>query len=221
MAGKWKMTLREWQNCIKPTDEYIIQASCTDGSDGWTEFPIGMGYGYMTLDKDDRMINGKHNKLVYNNFSLHTDKKRRNFSSVTRESTALLLEENGIRFQQPVNFRVYYHMLPSYKFVISPEGNGIDCHRHYEALMAGCIPVIEDNHLVREKYKGCPILYTEDYSEINEEYLEEKYNKMIDKEYDFSMLSISNYTLKQQEEIKRNGNYWCLRLAGLEAYPRL
>jgi hypothetical protein len=108
--------------------------------------------------------------------------------------------------------------LPKYKFIISPEGNGIDCHRHYEALMAGCIPIIEDNELIREKYKGCPILYTKDYSEITKEYLESKYEEMKNKYYDFSRLFLNYYDDKTQIEIKNNGNYWGNRLTGKTWY---
>ena len=74
--------------------------------------------------------------------------------------------------------------------------------------MAGCIPIIEHNPLIEEKYKGCPILYTTDYTEITEEYLNKKYEEMIDKEYDFSRLFLSYYTEEQQKDIKECGNYW-------------
>ena len=117
-----------------------------------------------------------------------------------------------------MNTNLYFETLPNYKFVISPEGNGIDCHRHYEALMAGCIPIIEENELIKEKYKGCPILYTKDYSEITKEYLEEKYKIMIDTEYDFSCLLLSSYSEDIQKQIKENGNYWANRLTGKKWY---
>ena len=74
--------------------------------------------------------------------------------------------------------------------------------------MAGCIPIVEDNPLVREKYRGCPILFTKDYSEINELYLEQCYKNMIDRTYDFSRLFLSSYSLEDQIGIKHNGNYW-------------
>ena len=32
-----------------------------------------------------------------------------------------------------------------------------------------------------EKYDGLPVLYTHDYSEINDAYLNEKYNEMLEK----------------------------------------
>jgi hypothetical protein len=127
------------------------------------------------------------------------------------------VSRNGIVNRQ-VSGSQYFDELPSYKFVISPEGNGIDCHRHYEALMAGCIPIMEDNPLIREKYKGLPILYTKDYSEITPYYLEQKYREMLDQTYDFSKLFLSSYSLGQQDLIKANGNYWVKRLCSKTWY---
>jgi hypothetical protein len=74
--------------------------------------------------------------------------------------------------------------------------------------LAGCIPIIEHNPLIEEKYKGCPILYTTDYSEITEEYLQQKYEEMLHKEYDFSRLFLSFYSNEEQKLIKHCGNYW-------------
>ena len=106
----------------------------------------------------------------------------------------------------------------SYKFVVSPEGNGIDCHRHYEALLAGCIPIMERNALIEEKYRGCPILYTDDYSEITPTYLNAKYDEMKTQAYDFSRLFLEFYPPETQTEIKRCGNYWMKQLTGQTVY---
>jgi hypothetical protein len=84
--------------------------------------------------------------------------------------------------------------------------------------MAGCIPIVEENSLVREKYRGCPILFTKDYSEINELYLEQRYEEMIDKTYNFSRLFLPSYSLEDQIGIKHNGNYWVKRLCSKTWY---
>jgi hypothetical protein len=122
------------------------------------------------------------------------------------------LQQNNIH-NLSLNPQDYFKNLSEYKFVISPEGNGIDCHRHYEALMAGCIPIIEDRPNIREKYKGCPILFTTDYSEITESYLSEQYEKMSKTIYDFSRLILQTYSEEEQNQIRDNGNYWSQRLS--------
>jgi hypothetical protein len=206
------LTLGEWQQTYKDPKNFIVQASMQDGSDGWTIFPIGMGYQYAThYGGSEKWQIGSHQALVQCAISARTDERRRPFG-LNRQMILFNLLMNGIVNRQ-VSGSQYFDELPSYKFVISPEGNGIDCHRHYEALMAGCIPIIEDNPIIREKYKGLPILYTRDYSEITREYLEQQYKEMLDKSYDFSRLFLSYYSLGQQDLIKYNGNYWVKRLS--------
>lgn len=217
------MTLREWQNCIKPLNQIIVQASTIDSSDGLTNCSIGMSYGYSRLMKN---INeqgyistqiGNHDKLVNCSISAETDNRRRGNNLVNRKNIIKTLMINNI-FNENIDNSIYYYNLPKYKFVISPEGNGIDCHRHYEALMAGCIPIVESNSLINEKYGDVPILYTTDYSEITKDYLENIYNEYLDKQFNFSKLFIDNWPEQERKLIKERGNFWCIRLNRIPHY---
>jgi hypothetical protein len=163
-----------------------------------------------------RWQHGSHQNTVLCAISSISDFRRRP-NGINRRSILSNLEKSGIK---NVNLSGvdYFNELPCYKFVISPEGNGIDCHRHYEALMAGCIPIMEDNPLIREKYKGLPILYTKDYSEITTSYLNKKYNEMLDQTFDFSRLFLSFYSLEDQLKIKSNGNYWVKKFCYKNCY---
>ena len=208
------MKLSEWQRTPKNSAEIILQASTRDGLDGWTPFPIGMGWGW-EANKNMSLI-GDHSKTVLCAISTHTDKHRRS-RGIDRERIVNTLKANNIP-NISLSTDQYFATLPSYKFVVSPEGNGIDCHRHYEALMAGCIPILERNPLTEQKYKGCPVLWTTDYSEITEDYLLKKYDEMIDQEYDFSALFISSYPPHIRGQIKANSNFWMKKLAGKPFY---
>ena len=204
------MTLRAWQQTYKDPKTFIVQASRQDGSDGWLTFPIGMGWQFAANYGGEALARrwqiGSHQSLVQCAISTGTDGRRRPYG-LNRNMILFNVSKNGIVNRQ-VSGSQYFDELPSYKFVISPEGNGIDCHRHYEALMAGCIPIMEDNPLIKEKYKGLPILYTRDYSEITTEYLDQKYKEMIEQTFDFSRLFLSSYNIEDQNKIKANGNYW-------------
>ena len=90
--------------------------------------------------------------------------------------------------------------------------------RHYEALIACCIPIIEYDKKILKKYQGLPVLYTKDYSEITPEYLTKMYEIMIFKKYNFSKLYLSFYSKDEIEEIKDKGNYWCDKLMNLKIY---
>jgi hypothetical protein len=204
-------TLQEWQQLIKNPSDLIVQASSMDCDDGWRSWPIGMSWQYVhNFQKGERLQIGTHSNLVFNAISWGTDQRRRP-TGINRRSILAALAANGIPNQMTQHGQ-YFDTLPSYKFIISPEGNGIDCHRHYEAFMAGCIPILERNPLIEEKYKGCPILWTTDYSEITPEYLEKKYTEMLDELYDFSRLFLSSYDEETQTMIKESGNFWLKRI---------
>lgn len=207
----YKMSLSRWKITTKRPRELIVQASSTNEDDAWMPFPIGMNYTY-----PGTFTIGDHSLLVLCAMNPQTDARRRP-TGVNRRTILDRLMSNGIP-NKPISIDTYFNVLPSYKFVISPEGNGIDCHRHYEALIAGCIPIIERNPLVEQKYSGCPILWTTDYSEITPDYLNAKYEEMKDQVYDFSCLFLAYYSSEVQEDIKRCGNYWMVRHGKMPFY---
>jgi hypothetical protein len=57
-----------------------------------------------------------------------------------------------------------------YKYVISPHGNGLDCHRTWESLALGCIPIIKTSPLDR-MFEGLPVLIVKNWSDITQELL--------------------------------------------------
>ena len=210
-------SLIEWQKKQKDISDFIVQASVMNGSDSWQKFPIGMQYSFCNIYTEGVKLQiGEHDLTVFCGISEITDARRRP-CGLNRYFFINNLKKNNI-INNPTDFKNYFINLPKYKFIISPEGNGIDCHRHYESLMAGCIPIVEDNQMTRNKYKGCPILFTTDYSEINEKYLLTKYDEMINKVYDFSRLFLSYYDIDTQNYIKLCGNYWTNKLAHMNWY---
>lgn len=205
-------TLREWQTLQKPLEELIVQASSTNCDDGWMDTPIGMSHGFSGVRHVFEYCQiGSHEKIVHCGIRDTTDQMRRGSSSITRKKILYTLAQNGIQ-NHLMSEQDYFLNLPSYKFVISPEGNGIDCHRHYEALMAGCVPIVEYHEGIAKKYAGCPMLFTKDYSEITPAYLEELYEFMLDTTFDFSTLFLSSYSDEVQTRMKTAGNFWMERL---------
>jgi hypothetical protein len=206
------LTLQQWQLTPKNISDLIVQASSTDCDDGWRPWTIGMSWQYLhNYHKGVKLQIGEHERLVFCGICTTTDITRRGHMPINREKIVHTLAQNNI-YNQSLPHEQYFDELPHYKFVISPEGNGIDCHRHYEALLAGCIPILERNPLTEEKYEGCPILWTTDYSEITPAYLSEKYTEMIHKTYDFSKLFLAGYDDETQQSIKYSGNYWINRI---------
>ena len=204
------MTLRQWQNTYKEPKSLIVSASSQDGTDSWREFPIGMHHLYVVQRDKMRIQLGAHSETVMCSIGTSPSNDRRTQIRIRVLNT---LSGNSI-YNYCVKSDEYFTKLPNYKFVVSPEGNGIDTHRTYEALIAGCIPIVQRNPLVEEKYRGCPILFTDDYSEITEEYLRARYAEMIDATYDFSRLFLGYYSEGQIRQIKENCDYWVEKFTG-------
>jgi hypothetical protein len=70
-------------------------------------------------------------------------------------------------------------------FVASPHGGGYDCHRTWEALALGCIPIVKTSK-IDYLYKDLPVLIVNKWSDLNEKLLEatkNKYKDAIQQEY--------------------------------------
>ena len=74
-----------------------------------------------------------------------------------------------------------------FMFVLSPEGVGMDCHRTWEALALGCIPVVKRN-AVATLLDGLPAVVVEDWRDINREMLLGEAGNLHSKKFDFSPL---------------------------------
>lgn len=190
-------------------------------NDGWTGFTIGIGpkiIDYINNNKNfDNIQFGSHENTVLCKISDWTDQWRRP-NEKNRKTIINNLANNGIINTCPkFDFREYmilddviqyYDGLAKHKFIISPEGNSKDSHRHYEAVLAGSIPIMEYSKDMECIYEGLPILWTDDYSEIKEDYLLNKYEEMLDKEFDFSKMFLYNYPEEEKKQIIDNANYW-------------
>jgi hypothetical protein len=60
-----------------------------------------------------------------------------------------------------------WHTQAKYAFVVSPFGNGYDCHRTWEALILGCIPIVKTSGL-DSLYDTLPVLIIQDWTDITE-----------------------------------------------------
>lgn len=52
-----------------------------------------------------------------------------------------------------------------YQFVVSPHGNGLDCHRTYEAIALGCIPIVKRSG-ISDLFLKLPVLVLDDWDEM-------------------------------------------------------
>ncbi len=69
--------------------------------------------------------------------------------------------------------------LTRYSFVASPPGNGLDCHRTWEAMYLGCVPIVLRSHMTQTyELLGLPVWVVDSFEELrdlSEEQLQAKY----------------------------------------------
>ena len=75
------------------------------------------------------------------------------------------------------------------KYIISPQGNGIDCFRTWESLYLGRSPVVHRNNM-SGLYEGLPVLVVDDWEGVTPALLEAGWREMARRRYDWSRMSI-------------------------------
>ena len=76
-----------------------------------------------------------------------------------------------------VPFGRYCEQLATHKYALSPPGAGIDCHRTWEAMYLGCIPIVRRTREM-EPFDGLPLLMVNDWPEVCYKRLVSEYDRL-------------------------------------------
>lgn len=161
------------QNCTKTDNPKLVQ------------LPIGMDFHTLargnhawgpkqTLEEQTRSVESlarlpvEKRTLCYANFQflMHTRYAWDRRSAIVEVPRELVYYE-----PRPVPRMDSWANMIQHKYVISPHGNGLDCHRTWEALMLGCIPIVKTSPL-DPMYEGLPVLIVNKWSDVTPELLE-------------------------------------------------
>jgi hypothetical protein len=95
------------------------------------------------------------------------------------------------------DFDSYLDNIYNHKFVVCPEGNGIDTHRIWECLYMGTIPLVEGN-INRNFYYTLPMIGVESWERITEEWCNLAYRDYTDLKdsWDFNYLTFDYWKNK-------------------------
>lgn len=135
-----------------------------------------------------RRKNTKRPILCYMNFGIHTYPKERGFV-YKYFSNFYWCKKSG-----PKNSEGYLKDLCQSKFTLSPRGNGLDCHRTWEALLMGSIPIVKTSNL-DSMFTDLPVLIVHDWEDVTEEFLLTQYKILQKKTYNMKKIYI-NYWLE-------------------------
>jgi hypothetical protein len=134
-----------------------------------------------------------YKNLVYMNHNISTNPaKRFRVYELLKDKPWVTVDMgcNGSQFDEYLD-NIYNH-----KFVICPEGNGIDTHRIWECLYMGTIPIIEDN--INNSFYKCflPTTLIKDWAEVNEVFLQNDYNIIPHVDWNIEMLTFEYWKNK-------------------------
>ncbi len=118
----------------------------------------------------DMPPNGERLLRVHADF--HFNRHSRPLMGEVREAVERTLRANPlIDFQaQKVPRLDLWREKTRYAFVVSPHGNGLDCHRTWESLALGNIVIVRRSPL-DPLYEGLPVVIVDQWSDITEERL--------------------------------------------------
>jgi len=104
-----------------------------------------------------------------------------------RESLNKIQEELlDIKNGQMPRTQVWKHQV-NYAFVFSPHGGGLDCHRTWELLALGCIPIVKDFGS-NKMFEDLPVLLVNDWCDITQKLLEDTLVKFKNKKFNYNKL---------------------------------
>lgn len=167
-----------------------------------TCLPIGLNFKrqYKSISNwmiekntNEKTIHNESNKMVCFNCNLNTSKERLVLKNVIDNTMKDFCEKlDYIPFLETKYIPSFiegtikiditdpkcYNDWMKYKFILSPEGAGLDCHRTWEAIMIGIIPIVKSSS-IDTIFKDLPVVIVKSWDELSIDYLNKKYNEIM------------------------------------------
>jgi len=168
--------------------------------------PIGLENDrwFPHMNKKNKIINklneSKHiRNLVYMNHNVNTNLQ------IRMAPFNILHNKNFVTTQMlsnGQNFDNYIDNVYNHKFIICPEGHGIDTHRKWEALYLNSIP-IEIKSINNSFYEDLPILLIDSWDQLNEEFLNAEYERIININWNLDKLDFNYWSDRIKKYLKK------------------
>ncbi len=97
---------------------------------------------------------------------------------------------------------ICWNNMIKHAFVLSPHGNGLDCHRTWEALCLGCIPIVKTSGL-DPLFQDLPVWIVNSWSEVTEENMKAKINEFRERTFGYERLTLA-YWRDRINAVKRS-----------------
>ena len=100
-------------------------------------------------------------------------------------------------FYEPIQTtrNVCWNNMIQYAFVISPHGNGLDCHRTWESIALGCIPIVKTSG-IDSLFDDLPVWIVHDWSEVTLENMKRIIDSFKLKSFNYEKLTTEHWKSK-------------------------
>lgn len=148
--------------------------------------PLGTGTSFpkehLLFDEIEDTNKEKENLLYINHRSETNFAERGKIYEKFRNNPWCTIDEPTLQLEQ------FKEKVKRHNYVLCPRGNGFDTHRMWECLYIGTIPVVR-KHITHKNLDDLPILFVENYEDINENLLLTSYETLISKKREKLKLS--------------------------------
>lgn len=111
--------------------------------------------------------------LVYLNCNQNTNvNERKNCYEESLRMGIVTIDLPNLTYPQ------YLDKIKEHMFVLSPRGNGLDCHRTWEILMMRRVPILKREGQLETLYRNMPVLFVDNWSDIYKINLKEIFNTL-------------------------------------------
>jgi mannosyltransferase OCH1-like enzyme len=141
----------------------------------------------------------------YSNFHFNKQKDRK--YTYDRDEAIEKIPKNLIFYEPtPLTRLETFINQCKYAFVVSPHGNGLDCHRTWEALCLGCIVVVKTSP-IDYLFDELPVLIVKDWSDVTSTLLEATVNNFKNTKFNYDKLTLKYWMdkINSGNKIKQAG----------------
>ncbi len=106
--------------------------------------------------------NNKFNKIFCDAHLNYSHSERKDMYETLKMNTIIDFQNKYIKYKNIVN------KYSQYKFILSPRGNGLDCHRTWEIFLLGSVVITKSCSLDEMYIKNeLPVIIVNNYNDIN------------------------------------------------------
>ncbi|HJZ23196.1 MAG TPA: hypothetical protein VJ201_01965 [Candidatus Babeliales bacterium] len=174
----------------------------------FTPIPIGIANKYWAHGDPDIFDNAIR-KAVYaqKKFLLYSNFEPSNMFAKRQPVIDYFSDKRFCYKAARKKINLYLAELAESKFVLCPEGCGLDCHRMWETLLMGSIPVMQRSTL-SPLFEGLPVVIVDTWSDVTKDFLEKKWQEFcsqdIRKEYRLEKIYVSYWKNLILNTLKKN-----------------